>query len=115
VTVGGTGAERDIRTAFLGRYGTFEAELVLEILRDAGIFAHAKHEFEEPDHYVYGPIADSERGLLMVDAARINEARTLIAARLPEHLASIEASMDAMERGEETEGTDDEENGEDGD
>jgi hypothetical protein len=84
------------RTAYFGRFNRFEAAIVIEILRDAGIFAFTKRDAEQADNYVYSH-AESEMGQVLVDAARIAEARALVDAQLPIHLRSIEDSMRALE------------------
>jgi hypothetical protein len=43
---------------------------------------------------------ESERGVILVDATKVEEARKVITDQLPEHLESIRQSMEAMERGE---------------
>jgi hypothetical protein len=88
----------DLRTTYLGRYNEFEAEIVLELLREAGIFAFAKHEGTEPDHYYYSKLMESERGVVMVDAAHVDEAKRIIAEELPKHLQSIQEAMDQLEQ-----------------
>lgn len=87
----------DVRTAYLGSFGKFEAEIVLDILRDAGIFAFNKHALTEPDRHAYSPLLESESGRILVDAARLDEARALIERQLPEHMRSIEAAMLTIE------------------
>jgi transcription initiation factor IIE alpha subunit len=87
----------DLRTAYLGRYNEFEVEIVLELLQDAGIFAFAKHQGTEPDHFTYSKLMESERGVVIVDASRVDEARKLLAEELPKHLKSIQEAMDQLE------------------
>lgn len=82
----------EVRTAFLGRFDEFEAEIVVEILTEAGIFAQTKHSFEEAEHSQYPGMMD-ERGIVVVDADKLDEAKAMIAERLPEHLHSIEEAM----------------------
>jgi len=90
----------EIRTAYLGRFDEFEAQIVLELLEDAGIFAYSKHDPTENDHYMYSSIMESERGVILVDATKVDEARTVIEEELPKHLESIRESMDALEKDE---------------
>lgn len=90
----------DVRTAYLARYEAFEAEIVLDILNDAGIYAYAKHPLTESEHIVYSPALESERGIIMVDASRIDEAKRLIEEQLPQHLASIGDAMTELESSE---------------
>lgn len=90
-----------VRTAFLGRYDDFEAELILEILRDAGIFAYAKHDPRDTPHDPYPFTSWSDRGVVLVDAEREDEARRLIQEMLPQHLESIRRSIEEMETSDE--------------
>ena len=90
----------DVRTAYLGRFDEFEAQIVLELLEEAGIFAFTKHDPTENDHFQYSPLMESERGVIQVDATKVEEARRVIKEELPKHLESIRESMDAMERDE---------------
>lgn len=90
----------EVRTAYLGRFDEFEAQIVLELLEDAGIFAYTKHQPTDNDNVFYSPIMESERGVILVDATKVDEARAVITEELPKHLQSIRESMDALERGE---------------
>ncbi len=89
----------EVRTAYLGRFDEFEAQIVLELLEDAGIFAFSKHDPTDNDHVMYSNIMESERGVVLVDATKVDEARAVISEELPKHLQSIRESMEALERG----------------
>lgn len=89
----------DVRTEFLGSFGDFEVDIVLEILADHGIFAFAKHDPHEGDHAPYAGIT-TDRGVVMVESARAAEARGIVAEELPQHIASLEEPMRRMEQGE---------------
>jgi hypothetical protein len=91
----------ELRTAYLGKFGEFEAQVVLELLDDAGIFAVAKHNPTDNDHNVYAPILESDRGVILVDSTKVDEARTVIEEELPKHLESIRKSMEALDQGKE--------------
>src|SRR5690348_14254740 len=93
----------EIRTAFLGRFGEFEAQIVLELLEDAGIFAYTKHNMTENENVFYSPQMESERGVILVDATKVDEARRVVSEELPKHLESIRESMDALEQPNEPE------------
>jgi hypothetical protein len=93
----------EVRTAYLGRFDEFEAQIVLELLEDAGIFAYSKHDPTDNDHVMYSSIMESERGVILVDATKVDEAREVIEEELPKHLQSIRESMDALEHGEASE------------
>jgi hypothetical protein len=73
---------------------------VLELLEEAGIFAIAKHKQTDNDYNAYAPILESDRGVILVDSTKVDEARQVITEELPKHLESIRESMDALETGE---------------
>lgn len=91
--------EPDFLTAYLGKYNEFEAPVVIEILADAGIRAFAKNDLTEPEHSQYAPFF-SDAGVVLCDAARVDEARALVEEELPKHLASVREQMQRMELGE---------------
>jgi len=93
----------EIKTAFLGRFGDFEAQIVLELLEDAGIFAYTKHNLTDNQNVFYSPQMESERGVILVDATKVDEARAVVSEQLPKHLESIRESMDALETDEKPE------------
>ena len=90
----------ELRTAYLGRFDEFEAQIVLELLEDAGIFAISKIGQTENDYNAYAPLLESDRGVILVDAARVDEARKVISEELPKHLESIRESMEALDKEE---------------
>jgi tRNA G26 N,N-dimethylase Trm1 len=90
----------DTRTTYLGKFDEFEAQIVVELLEDAGIFAYTKVNPTENEHVFYAPQMESERGVVLVDATKAAEARRVVDEELPKHLESIRESMDAMEKGE---------------
>jgi hypothetical protein len=93
-------ARDDMRTVYLARYDEFEAQVVLELLEEAGIFAYTKHDQTENDHFQYLAFMESDRGVILVDSTRLDEARRVVAEELPKHLESIRESMEALETGE---------------
>ena len=90
----------EIRTAYLGRFDDFEAQIVVELLGDAGIFAYTKHNMTDNQNVFYSPQMESERGVILVDATKVEEARKVISDELPKHLESIRESMDTLDLGE---------------
>ena len=90
----------EVRTAYLGRFDEFEAQIVVELLEGAGIFAYTKVGPTDNEHVFYAPQMESERGIVLVDATKVEEARRLVDEELPKHLESIRESMDALESGE---------------
>jgi len=87
----------DVRTTYLGRFDEFEAQIVIELLEEAGIFAYTKHNPTDNDHFQYAPSLESERGVIQVDATKKEEARRIIEEELPKHLESIRESMEQLE------------------
>jgi tRNA G26 N,N-dimethylase Trm1 len=90
----------EVRTAYLGKFDEFEAQIVVELLEGAGIFAYTKVGPTDNEHVFYAPQMESERGIVLVDATKVEEARRLVDEELPKHLESIRESMDALESGE---------------
>lgn len=85
----------DLRTAFLGRYDPYEADLVVEILTGEGIIAMTKINRTDPNFTQYGPIA-TDQGVVMVDVSRIDDARTIVAEELPKQLEAIAQEMETL-------------------
>jgi len=90
----------EVRTAYLGKFDEFEGQIVVELLEGAGIFAYTKVGPTDNEHVFYAPQMESERGIVLVDATKVEEARRLVDEELPKHLESIRESMDALESGE---------------
>lgn len=90
----------ELRTAYLGRFDEFEAQIVLELLEDAGIFAISKISQTENDYNAYAPLLESDRGVILVDSTKVDEARKVIDEELPKHLESIRESMAKLEKNE---------------
>lgn len=86
------------RSAYFDRYDEYQADLVVEILNGAGIRAFTKVRRTDPHFSEYGRWT-TDLGVVMVDAARIDEARQVVEAGLPEQLAAIAREMDSMEMG----------------
>ena len=100
-----TADESDVITAILGAYDEFEGEIVIEILREAGIRAFPKVSPTENATSQYPGM--HEGGEILVEESRQDEARRLIAEQLPVHLASIKEAMETLQEGmppEETDG-----------
>jgi hypothetical protein len=89
-----TGPERGAgpETAFAGRYDPLEMPIILEVLRERGIFAVTKASLEETEPGAY-PFMSEGRGVLLVDRARLAEARRLIAEEVPARLAELRAGL----------------------
>jgi hypothetical protein len=86
----------DMITTYLGTYDEFEEELVIEILTDHGIYATPKHETTETEGTPY-PTILSDRGIILVDATRVDDAKRILDEELPAHLESIRQAMEQLE------------------
>lgn len=64
-------------TVSLGRFDVLELPIILDVLREHGIFALTKSPLEKADAAPY-PMLGGEREILLVDSARADEARRLI-------------------------------------
>jgi len=86
----------DFRSAYLERYDEYQADLVVEILTGAGIRAFTKIRRTDPYFSEYGRGMTTDLGVVMVDAARIDDARRVVAEELPRQLEAIALEMDSM-------------------
>jgi lysine-ketoglutarate reductase/saccharopine dehydrogenase-like protein (TIGR00300 family) len=89
------GTQEPPRTAYLGEFPDFEADLVMTILSEHGIYAVIKNPRGDADSAV-GPLIGAGITIL-VDAGRVPEAERLIASELPKHLESIAEAMDEVD------------------
>ena len=64
-------------TVSIGQYDPLKLPIILEMLRDRGIFAMTKSPLEKPDNEQYG-IFGKGREVLLVDRNRAEEARRII-------------------------------------
>jgi hypothetical protein len=64
-------------TVSLGRYDPLELPLILDVLKEHGIFAMTKSPLDKPEGGPY-PVFRGEREVLLVETARADEARRLI-------------------------------------
>lgn len=91
--------EEGFRSAYLGRYDEYEADLVVDILQGAGVRAFPKIRRTDPYFSEYGRSFATDLGVVMVDAARLDDARRIVAEELPRQLEAIALEMDALAMG----------------
>lgn len=84
----------ELRTAFLGRFDPLLIPVLLDMLRDDGIFAATKLPYDQPAASEYNMFS-SGADVVLVDAARIEDARRLVDERLPLIVAEMSAGLDA--------------------
>lgn len=84
-----TAPEPAKRTALLGSFADFEADVVLQILEANGIYAIPKNPTTESEHAPWPGVTMSSRGMILVDAERLDEARAVITEELPRYIASL--------------------------
>lgn len=83
---------RDMETAFLGRFHPIEAPVVIDLLREHGIFAMTK---ASPDSGGVDPYGfPTGRGDILVDRRRLEEARRLVDEVLPELVKEMERGLE---------------------
>ncbi|MGH2727989.1 MAG: hypothetical protein ACRDKS_13540 [Actinomycetota bacterium] len=80
-------------TAFVGRFDPLEVPIIIEALTEHGIFATTKAALENDSTNVY-PFLDDGRGTLLVDRARLDDARRIIAEEVPQRIAALRAGLE---------------------
>jgi len=92
-------------TVSLGRFDPLKLPIILETLRERGIFAMTKSPLEKGDNQQYHIFGNTSREILLVDRTRADEARRIIAgevrARIEEMRSNLgsEPDVDFEERG----------------
>lgn len=84
------------RTAYLGRFDPLVIPIMLDMLADAGISATTKLPYDQPAEstYIAGGFSTGA-DIVLVDAAKLADARRLVDERLPQILAEMSAELDA--------------------
>ena len=101
----GTQQDPGPETVSLGRFDPMELPIILETLRERGIFAMTKSPLEKGSHEQYHIFGNTSREVLLVDRTRADEARRIIAgdvrAQVKEMQANLgsEADVDFEEQG----------------
>lgn len=83
----------DIETAYLGRFGEFEAPIILDVLREHGIFAMTRASASAGWRDPYG--LPSGHGEIMVDRLQLEEARRLVRDVVPVIVEEMRASLES--------------------
>jgi hypothetical protein len=82
-------------TVSLGQFDVLELPIILETLRDRGIFALTKTPLGEADHQQYAMLLEqSGRRTLLVDRDRKDEARRIIDTEVKAQVAEMRATLD---------------------
>ena len=85
-------------TVSLGRFDPMELPIILETLRERGIFAMTKSPLEKGSNEQYHIFGNTSREVLLVDRKRADEARRIIAgdvrAKIKEMNANLETEAD---------------------
>lgn len=79
-------------TTYVGRYDPLELPIILEVLRENGIFAFTKVAPGEVEHEAY-PFLNEGGKTLLVDSARVADAKRLIAETVPPLLEELRAGL----------------------
>ena len=91
-----TGRDAETRTAFLGRFDPLLVPVILDVMAEHGIFAMTKVMLDQPSGEAY-PFLNEGRREILVDAARIDEARRLVEFTVPRRLAELRADLEVGE------------------
>ena len=81
-----------IETVFIGHFDPLEVPIILEALAEEGIFAMTKSSLDEEGSTAY-PMLNDGRGSLLVDQARQDDARRIIATEVPERIEELRAGL----------------------
>lgn len=83
-----------METVFVGHFDPLEVPIILEALREQGIFAMTKAPLEEEGATAY-PFLNDGRGSLLVDRARLDDAKRIIATEVPQRIEELRAGLAA--------------------
>ena len=79
----------------IGRFDPLELPIILETLRARGIFALTKSPLEKADHEQYHMMGDTSREVLLVDRARADDARRIIASDVRAQIKEMRENLEA--------------------
>jgi hypothetical protein len=88
-----TGHDPGPETVSLGRFDPLELPIILETLRERGIFAMTKSPLEKGSHEQYHIFGNTSREVLLVDRARAEEARRIIAGDVRAKILEMQANL----------------------
>jgi len=80
-------------TVSLGRFDPLALPIILETLRERGIFALTKSPLERANVEQYHIMGDTSREVLLVDRARADEARRIIAGDVQAKIEEMQANL----------------------
>ena len=80
-------------TISLGRFDPLELPIILDALRERGIFALTKSPLETGSNEQYHIFGNTSREVLLVDKARADEARRIIAGDVPAKIKEMQANL----------------------
>ena len=83
-----------IETTFVGHFDPLEVPIILEALAEHGIFAMTKSSLEDEGSTAY-PMLNDGRGSLLVDRARLDDAKRIIATEVPQRIEELRAGLAA--------------------
>ena len=83
----------DVETRFLGRFDPLEVPIILDVLREHGIFAMTKVALGEPESETGYPFLNEGRGSVLVDRTRLDDARKIMERELPARLDELRAGL----------------------
>ena len=88
-------------TVYLGRYDPLKIPIILEVLAEHGIFALTKVAVDEAENEQY-PFLGEGRGIVLVDRAKVDRARSLIETEVGRRLTEMSTVLGEL--GEKAEG-----------
>src|SRR5438876_10477689 len=85
------------QTVSLGRFNPLELPIIIDALREAGIFAMTKSPLDRGEYAPY--LVDHGRETLLVERGRVDEANRIIATVVPAEIAEIRDELGADAEG----------------
>jgi hypothetical protein len=89
----GTEQDPGPETVSLGRFDPMELPIILESLRERGIFALTKSPLDKGSNEQYHIFGNTSREVLLVDRARADEARRIIAGDVRAKVKEMQANL----------------------
>jgi hypothetical protein len=80
-------------TVSIGRFDPLELPIILDTLRERGIFALTKSPLDKADNEQYHMFGDTSREILLVERKRADEARRLIAGDVRAQIKEMQANL----------------------
>jgi hypothetical protein len=83
-----------IETVFVGHFDPLEVPIILEALAEQDIFATTKSSLDDEGSTAY-PMLNDGRGSLLVDRARLDDAKRIIDTEVPQRIEELRAGLAA--------------------